>query len=507
MVASIQLTGLAANDPVPGEYAEISFAQGESSLGTNTYSAILLGNMLSSGSATPDTVVYGPDTPVTMTSEQDAISLFGEGSELHRMVRRFLTVNKTTPLYAIGIDDGYSGGAGYAEGLIELTGPATGAGTLRVYVGDEFVDVGFVTNDTASDIASDAAAAINSKTHWAVTAVAVLGDVQLTAKQAGLRGNFIRYFAQVLPTTAGIVATPTASTNFINGTVSDDNTTALATILPERYYYIVSAAEDVTQLTSLVSQVNTQSLPVTGIRQRVFAGAVGTLAASITVSDALNAPRAEITWLNQSDLTPGELATNSAAIYSLEESGLRFECNFDSYGQNAKTSVNWKIRAPLSGAKPTRSQIYAALNAGLTPIGVDKSSSYLVKRITTRYKNGSVVDYRIRDAHKVTVCDRYTDDLLAKMASTLRGKKIGDDPVKNEPTPGPDVVTPRIAKALINRLTTDYGEIGLLQNVNEIKANTIVIREVSPRTRLSARIPLQPIDILDQVTTKIDQVS
>lgn len=506
MVASIQLTGLAANDPVPGFYAEISFAQGDASLGTSTYSSILIGNKLATGSATLDTVVYGPDTAVSMSSESDAIALFGSGSELHRMVRRFLAVNKTTPLYAVAVDDGYGTGAGQAEGTITLTGTATGAGTLRVYVSDEFVDVGFVANDTPTDIASDIADAINSKTHWPCLAVAVAGTVELTAKQAGLRGNFIRYFAQLLPTSAGVSVTPAASANFINGTASDDNTDALATILPDRYYYIVSAAEDTTQLVDLVSQVNTQALPITGIRQRVFAGAVGTLGASISVVDSLNAARAEITWLNQSDLPPAELAANSAAVYSLEEAGQNFLCNFDSYGQDARTSTNWKVRAPLSGAKPTRSQIFAALNAGLTPIGVDRSRSYLVKRITTRYKNGPVVDYRIRDAHKVTVCDRYTDDLIIKMSANLSGKKIGNDPIKNEPTPGPTVVTERVVRALVDRLTTDYGEDELLQRVNEIKQNTIVIRETSPSTRMSVRIPLQPIDILDQVATKIDQI-
>ena len=34
MAFSIPLTGLAANDPVPGTYVEINFAQGEASKGT-----------------------------------------------------------------------------------------------------------------------------------------------------------------------------------------------------------------------------------------------------------------------------------------------------------------------------------------------------------------------------------------------------------------------------------------------------------------------------------------
>ncbi len=181
MVASISLTGLASNDPVPGEYAEIAFAQGEASLGTATYSSILIGGKLSTGSATADTVVYGPDTAVSMTSETDAIALFGAGSELHRMVRRFLAVNTTTPLYAIAVSDGYA--AVQATGTVTISGTATSGGAIRVFVADEFVDVGFVTGDTASDIAADLEVAINAKLHWPCTADAFSGTVTLTATQ------------------------------------------------------------------------------------------------------------------------------------------------------------------------------------------------------------------------------------------------------------------------------------------------------------------------------------
>jgi phage tail sheath gpL-like len=117
-----------------------------------------------------------------------------------------------------------------------------------------------------------------------------------------------------------------------------------------------------------------------------------------------------------------------------------------------------------------------------------------------------VVDYRIRDAHKVTVCDRYVDDLIAKAALTMRGKLLADDPKKNEPVPGPNVITPRVVKAMINRLTRDYGEDALLQLVDAIVAGTVVIRETTPTTRVSAQIPLTPIDILDQLAFQVNQV-
>lgn len=501
----ISIVGLSASDPVPGEYVEVNFAQGEASSGSATYAALLIGGKLSTGSATEGTVLYGPDTPVSLATESDAIALFGAGSELHRMWRKFTLVNSTTPLYAIAVAEG--GSAVAATGTITVATTATGAGTLRIFVQDYFVDVGFVTGDTPTVIATAAVAALNAVPYAPVVASNVAGVITLTAKQKGLRGNFIRYFAQIKPSTSGTTVSPTASTACSGGSVSDSSTTALSTILAKRFYYIVSAAEDQTQLVALLSQVNTQALAVTGIRQRVFAGSVDTLANTITLTTALNGARCELAWLYQSDMPPCELAANQAAVYALEEAPLVPRLNFDFYGADAKTSSNWKVKAPLSGAAPTRSQLVSALNSGITPIGVfANGNTYLVSRITTRFLNGSNVDYRIRDAHKVTICDRYSDDLQAKYALQFRGKQIGDDPVKNQPTPGANVVTPRVLKAAINRLTHDYEENDLLQRVGEIIANTIVQRESSPSTRMSAQIPLFTADVLHQIATQINQV-
>ncbi len=264
MTASISLVGLAANDPVPGNYAEINFAQGPASAGTATYAILLIGGKLSTGSATAGTVIYGPDTPITLSSEADYIALFGAGSELHRMGRRVLAVNVSVPIYAIVVAEGTTPTA--ATGAITFSATATGAGSVRIWVGDEFCDAGFASGDNVTTIATAAKAAVNAKTWWPVTADNSAGVLTLTAKQGGLRGNFIRFFAQIKPSTSGTTVTPVASTLATGGLVTDSSTTALATILAKRFYYIASAAEDATQLGALLSQVNTQSLAVTGIR-------------------------------------------------------------------------------------------------------------------------------------------------------------------------------------------------------------------------------------------------
>lgn len=505
MASPISLIGFGTSDPVPGVYIQTNFAAGPASSGTTVYNAIVIGNMLSTGSATPDTVIYGPDTAVPMTSVSDAISLFGDGSEAMRMVDRFMRVNKTTPLYAIAVSDGYGGAA--ATGDITITGTATGAATLRIYVEDQFVDTGIVTNDSPTTIADNAVNNINSKSSWPVTASHIAGVITLTAKQIGLRSNDIRYFSQVLPTSSGVLSSPLASTLMTGGTVSDDNTAVLATLLGKRFYYNISAAHDVTQLTSIVSQVEQEALPTNGRRERVIWASADPLATAIGITTALNTERSDCQWLYQADIAPAELAANAAAIYALEENQAVPRMNFAFYGQTAATAPNWIVRAPLSGAAPTRSQVYSALNSGLSPIGVGPAgTSFLYKRITNRFLNGIVNDFRIREACKVTVEDFFADDLQGQVQAAMDGKVIGDDPIKGQPEPAPNVATPRVLRSIINRLLRAYFDNGLIQDIVKTLQDVIVQRETTPPDRMSAVIPLKPSDPWDQAAIRIDQV-
>jgi len=499
------VTGLSANDPVPGlNLLEVNLGAGAASLGATQYSVLLMGNM-TTGVGSPG-VIYGPDTTTPMTSEADAIALFGSGSELHRGVRAFLEVNTTSSLYVIAVPD--SGGAdGYLA--VAMSGAATASGALRIWVGEEFVDTSIVTGDSTTAIAAAAAANINGKTHWAVTALASGGGLQISCKQSGPRGNDIRVLPQIIGNSIGVTVSPTVSTALSGGATLDDNTAALAAIEPDRFYYIVSAASDATQVGALLSQVNTQALPLNGNRQRVFCGSVASLASAITFGTGLNGARAEVAWMFQADRTPFELACSTAAAYSLREASFTSKsCNFDSFGLDEQSKALWKVKKPLSGAKPTRTQLKSALNNGLTPIAVSKSgATYIVSRATSKSQSASLPDYRIRDGHKVSVCDFFADDLILSYIAQFSGKLIGDDPVDNAPAPGPDVITPRVVKACVAALVDVYADRDLLQNRDQIKAGIQVKRGTAPTTRFSVVIPLQTCDLLHQIETSLNQVA
>ena len=510
ILAAIILTGLAASDPVPGTYIEVNFAQGDAAGSGSATEVVLMGNKLAAGTAVVDTEVYGPDGLVPMQTEADVIGLFGAGSELHRMWRAFVRVNKTTTVRAIAVTENAGGTAASVSTV--LTVPATGSGNIRIVVHDEVVDVGVQSGDALDTIGANMVTAVNLMAHWGVVASynVATDTFTLAAKQKGPRGNDIRF--QIIPSngigtqfSAGVtVDSPLAS-----GATPDTNATALQTLSTGHYYYIVSAAGDATQLGALVSQVNVLAAPISGNRQRVIAASSGTLNATTTIATGRNAARAEIAWLEKSPLEPPVLAANHAAVITLFETRPNPRTNFCGFGQDAKTSDFWVVPAPRTKtAWPSRTSIASALNNGITPIGVlANGSTYLVNRITTRSLNGAVNDYRIRAAHKVTICDFFAEDLAVKTSQQCAGKRIMDNPVPGQPVPGPDVIFPTAYKGIILQLINVYEANNLLQNVAEIKAGIKVQREANPRTRMGARVPLQPVDNAEQFAVAIDQVA
>lgn len=507
MAANIVLVGLASSDPVPGVYLGIEFAAGPVSGDGSPLTMIVFANKTSAGSATTNTEIYGPDTQTPLQSETDMIALAGPGSEAHRLFLRMAPINNVTSTYWVFVTE--SAGTA-ATGTVTITGPATSAGVVKVWVGDEFIEAAFASAATATDIAAAIVAAVNAKTHWPCTASNAAGVVTLTSKQKGPRGNDIRYQARVMQG-GGITASASADTAMTGGTTLDDNTAAIAMLKGRGDYYLVSAASDATNVGRLLAHVNTMALPTNGVRKRLFAGSSDTLANTNTIAIGLNAERSEVPWQFKSDWTPGELAAHHAAIYALEESTTEDpRTNFCGYGTTPATQAIYRVPPPRDkSAWPSRTDIGIALNNGVTPVAVDSRGArcYLVDRITTRSLQGAVADYRIRDAHKVTICDFWARDFVAKTALQFSGMRVGDDTPPGTPPPGPKVVTPKRWQAASVGLIDRYAGNDLLQQVAKTKAESVFQRSPTNPSRLECRVPLAPIDNAKQFAALVQQVA
>lgn len=512
---SIEVVGVPAGYATPGDYLQINFGVGPAASGSGEYAILIVGNKTSDGSATVDSVVYGPSSTPALQSEADMIALAGAGSEAHRMYRRIRKINKTTPVYAIFPTE--SAGAN-ATGTLALAGGASANCTFRVWCGDDFADTPVATGNTNAVVGAAAVIQCNNKTEWPVT-FAGTTTLTATAKQKGPRGNEIRIRAAFINAdgTIGLSVTPNnTSTALTSGATSDTWTTALATLLPGRYYYIVSPSNDVAGATfdDLVTQVLTQALPATGIRQRVITGHVGTQANASTVAatSTINTPRAQVWWHENSEWTAGEIAAEKAAqLAMLEDMDPAY--NTRDFGKGTVGSLDTSslsyLPAQYDQSKwATATSVETALKNGVSPIASRQDGgTHIVWSITSKHKNGSNFDYRSRSTHIVSVLDRFADELIAAYAAELGAKKIIDDPQPGEQILAPNVASPRTIKALVYRLVDEYGRRGLFKNVDTIKNEIEVVRDENNLSAVGVRIPARVIDLLLQTKTVVDDVS
>lgn len=510
-IVSIPLTGVPASDPVPGIYTEIDFAQGPASGANVVYGALLMGNKTSAGDATVDTVVYGgPTSALPLQTESDAISRFGQGSELHRMWRRWVKKNPTTPVYAIAITE--SAGTA-ATKVITFATTATGNGNVRCTVDDDFVDVAIATGDTPTVIATAVKNAILARPDWAVTAGNASGVLTITAKNKGPRGNWHSARAVITGSGVGTTSDTTAQAFFTTGATADSNTVALTTIAATRYYYLVPAAVDQTQLVALSTQVSTQAIANPGIRQTIFASNADTEGNGQTIAIALNQARAEIIWMANSARHVVDLVADVGSIYALGETpdglGAPSLHNFNGLGTgNRAIDALWDVPPAFDGSTPSHATQVAALQNGLSPIAKNMyGQTYLVMRVTTRTLTGGVSDYRIRPPHKVRILDWWADSNATILGQRYAGFDIIDDPLPNQVYTSNKLVWPSKIRDDINANARRWADDGQFQSIDTMTANTIAIRELTPRTRLSAQVPATPIDTFDQLTLQYLQVA
>lgn len=501
--------GPGSTDFVPGAYIAVNFGQGASAGFGSPIAILLMGNKSASAPALTDGYVYGPDVEgFTVSSVNDVVTSFGSGSELHRAYLRIAAVNQSTPVYFLAVAE--SAGV-QATGSITFTTTATGNGFVRTYVGNAFVDTSVLSGDSSSTIATNVAASVNSQATWAVTASPSTSTVTLTAKNKGPRGNYVRYASKV----NGSIGTTSNASNFANlagGTVEDSWTSALATISPKHFRYIVAAAEDATPSGNaglLVAQVNNQGLAINGNRQRCAFGQNATIGTANTFAKALNSQRAEVVWQPNSNMTPFELAASAVGAYALGESLAVPVLNFDGMGVTTALTGFWSAAAPFDGSAPSRNDIKSALISGVTPVATGSNgSSYVVSRVTSYSQDASGnLDTRTRDGHIPTVMDLGAD-LLVQMFNTKFGNKLlAADPPPGGSVPGPQVVTPNILLASINKVIKGMGDDGLIQNTAQSIAATQVNLESSPDGRASANIQLRPISLFHQFTANLNQVT
>jgi phage tail sheath gpL-like len=535
---SISVPGVPPSRKTPGITFNVVLGGPGSSSGSATKTLILLGNMIGTaitGASPALSVAAGTATvvtPVFVASDSDAQTLFGAGSELHRMALAVFAQYPDASLYACPVAD--AGGIA-ASGVLTFTTTASAAYTVRLKLCGQTIDVPVASAATATVIAAAVADAINDANALPFTAQNSVGAVTVTAKQTGPRGGVIVVDAYFVPAgstletrittnstssgagTTGIwssTSTLGGEITLTNGATQDSFANALAAINPTRYDRIVCACIDATNADLVVAELNAQAGPTVQLLEQAVMATSATYANAVTLATGRNASRMQVAWHHASVLPPPDVAAQVAAARlagdayaggSLVGEASDPAANLD--GVNLATVPMQRLPAD----RPTGTEIENALNNGLAVIGTSAlrpGYGALVRSVTSRSTASGVPNYAVIDTAYVTVCDHAADDLRSYLATELAGAKLGADDASGNPvTRAPNVTTPSAIRSLIFGRLKTYESDAILRDVSLNDALLVVEADGTTPGRVNCEIPCEPITALHQVAGNVRQLA
>jgi len=212
---TITLDEIPYNLQVPGAFYQVRANYSQAGLLPYPAKALLIGQMLPTGTAQPN-------TPYPVFAASDAQALGGGGSIIAQMAAAFIRANPWLPLEIIGVPDATA--ATKASGSFGITGTATQAGTLALYVAGIRIAVPVSVGDTAATVVANALSTAEqlvstlggipfSEGFLPFTPTAGTGALEIAALHGGTLGNTIdlRVNAQRGDATpAGLAVTVTA---------------------------------------------------------------------------------------------------------------------------------------------------------------------------------------------------------------------------------------------------------------------------------------------------------
>jgi phage tail sheath gpL-like len=422
------LTGIDPNDPIPGQAIEIRTAQGVGSGAAGQRKVVFLAQKTSAGSETEN------ELNDLIADEDDAVTRFGNRSEMLTMYRKYVLVDPGAEIYGIAIP----AGAGTASTVtFTIATNATAATTLVVDWGGDLIEVSVASGDTPTNQADNTVAAINDKFEWPFSAANVAGVITVTMlSPLGPRGdntlNGIRMYYRKS------VSSTVTKGSVTSGTTDDDHTTALSILATRNIYYQVSSktltgaasatdngiGEHATQITSL-------ALPATGIRQELYFGYIGQASNITTYATSLNNQRVKMIWAQGTSWTPAMLAAHYAAVSRMKRIAVP-AARLTDYGLSARgVQEIFIVPKPwLVADLPTTAEIRSALNNGATVINwTTAGQAYIVRDITTRSLNGTANDYRVRSGHIIPALD-YAAEVIADRVNTTAQDFVSDNPAE-----------------------------------------------------------------------------
>lgn len=522
------IVGFSSSNRVPGFYGETVYGAGALSAASIPLVLLLVGTMLSTGSATSNQDV------VDILDVETADTQFGAGAEISRLCYSALKVPgvkiKAAPLPE-------AGGAVAATQVFTIGGIWTSAGDIVFRVNGETLTYTVGSTDTIATTCTNIAALFNEDSRRPYLAAATATQVILTMRSKGARGNAFISFVDtqkapsgltcrnagpawsagatvstsapisfVVPTTANGyyykcttggttdgTTEPTWPTT-IGATVSDNGvvwtcwgkvltgnattwgggagtesvTTLLSILTSQGFDRIVVANNDSTNLALWKTHLNNSAGPTYNLLQHLITGVNGTLSAATTLATTINAERVQLLWQLNGETSPLETAAYFGA----------YRCSVEQADPDASYDDVLLPAAPHSQVadRPSNPVLQSAVNNGITAIYTDATGTEarICRSVTTHTLNGATPDYRTLDTSDAYVPDFVRRDIGLHWATVFKPanpRNADDPPPDAKPRPS-GVATPSLWNAEIEAKLRRY-EKGNLSSSSSPNASTV----------------------------------
>jgi phage tail sheath gpL-like len=407
-------------------------------------------------------------------SDADAKEYFGNGSMIHRMAKAAIAANPYLQLFAIADDDG----AGvFASGTVTISGAPTGSGAVRLWIGDQHVDVAFSSTDTATSIATALKAAIAARPDLPVVSKSAAGVLTVIYKHAGTLGNQLKMVTSFTP--SGNLAI--ALVQLANGATDPDiHATGgiLDKILPETFHIIINPYNDATSLGYLKTHLDTVSGALEQRPAIAVIGSVAAIATSQTLADACNHGRMLIASVKACKTPAMEIAAGVASAIAFTSDP----------ASNLDGTIVSNVVAPDIGDRFTRTEIETLLLQGVTPLEVVSERVCIARAISTFQTDESFLDIST-----IRTLDYVREAIRNRVRSQFGSSKL----------------TVRVRSAVRSEVLVvlkQLEDLEIVEYVDDNKAGVIAEIDSTDVTRLNVKIPVDVVNGLHVFAGRIDLI-
>ncbi len=483
---TIAFEQIPADTLTPFTFVEFSNTNATRNLsGSQPYKILVFGQKLGSGSAPFNRIIR-------VSSSEEAAKLFGWGSMLHHQFRYLKANNPATETFAIALADpstpadGESPGVelGRAEGSFSISGPATAAGVLSAYVGDRAYEVPVQKGDSSTTIASRLTDLINDDDLSYVSASVGENTVVVAAKHRGQVGNEISLQLNYRATENfpdGLEET--SITQMSGGSSNPDLSEVLDDIDETQYNVLALPYHDMDNLNKVADFLESRWGPETPYDGHAFT--------------AINASLSELTSMSinskQISILDAEGLPTPSFLYSSALAGLN--ARFASVDP-ARPQQTLQVVGVKASKKPRKRQNRdTLLKAGISTHTTNGENIFVERLVTTYTKNPlGAKDVSYRDVATKQTLSFIRWDFINYFNTKYSRFKLAQDGTYI--APDQPILTPKTAKAEAIARFKKWQNAGLVEGLDQFKAELVVEISPSDPNRLSF---LLPPDIINQL--------